>query len=136
MAPDNSLRDDFLSDLKMSAASTGSMAEVLEVLDAFCAAIQDYANNRVRCARVPGFVTNLGQEYRIVLAPATGSLEHILLRAHVPGAGLPVNLDLYDEDLERCDTKEDLQKALRSFLQRENTNDVINVMAHQSGTVT
>lgn len=132
MCPNDDLQD-FLSSLKASRAPAGSVAEVLEILDMFCAAIQQHTEKKVGCVRVPSFVTNLGQEYRIVLAPSGGEYEHVLLRAHVPASGLPVNLDLYDEDLVPCEDTAALRRALKEFLQRDNTGDVIKVLATRAG---
>jgi hypothetical protein len=119
---------EFLQVLNRSKPAPGAAAPVLEVLDEFCTAIHEYSKDRVKCLRVPGFVTNYGQEYRIILMPAGSKFEHILLRAHVPAEGFPVRLDLYDEDLLVCNGLPTLRRRLKEFLQRSNTKEVINAL--------
>jgi hypothetical protein len=103
--------------------------EVMDVLQEFCDAVATYPNGRLQCLRVPGFVTNLGQEYRIIVKSQPRNFEHLLLRAHVPSGGLPVLLDLYDEDLIPCKAIPDLRQTLLDFLNRDATTDVLRTLA-------
>lgn len=107
----------------------GPHQNVLVVLQELCDAVAQYPGGRLQCSKVPGFVTNLGQEYRIVVKPTTKPFEHLLLRAHIPASGTPIMLDLYDDDLFRCDSPAVLEQQLTSFLERDSTQDVLRTLA-------
>ena len=103
--------------------------DILKVLQDFCDAVKQFPSGNLDCWKVPGFVTNLGQEYRILVKPVSKNYEHLLIRAHVPAAGTPVMLDLYDDDLIRCNTPSDLEKNLLDFLGRPLTQNLLQDLA-------
>lgn len=98
------------------------------IISALCDYVRSHTENVVQCWPAPGYVTDLGQEYKIILKGGDPGVEHLLLRAHIPATGFPVRLDLYDEDLIECRTEDDLHQQLRMFLERETTRNVISVL--------
>ena len=119
----------FLKKLEEQPSRLAAYDEVMVVLARFGEAIEAFTKNKVACEPLPGHVTNLGQEYRITLVPQGGpAREYLLLRAHVPAAGYPVHLDLYDDDLVTCDDRDALNNALTEFLGRPATRDVIETL--------
>lgn len=117
----------FLDALRRSATPPDQAAGVLATLDQ-CDGVRQYTGGALECRRFPGFVTNLGQECRIVLR-SPGSVEHILFRAHVPASGFPVRLDLYEEDLVECRDQDTLRERLKEFLEHPTTRDAINSLS-------
>ncbi len=112
-------------------AGGGQFQAVLGIIDEFCQAIEQGAAGTLACVREPGFLTNLGQEYRVLIRTQRRQFEHILCRAHVDPAGLPTMLDLYDEDLTECDTEAVLRRELLAFLNKSTTRDVLRTLAAQ-----
>ena len=85
----------------------------LTVLKEFAESIAAATAGRVTAAVSRGYVSNLGQEWRVV-ARSDGDSAVILLRAHL-GADDTTQLDLYDEELETCDGAEALRERLKTF---------------------
>ena len=101
-------------------ASGAAVRAALAVLDEFCEAVSQYTQGKVRCQRERGFVTNLGQEWRVVIQAASGGPAQVMFRAHVPVQGFPVLLDLHEEALIDCQDEAALRAQLEQFLQDEN----------------
>lgn len=119
----------FLKKLAEQPSRGAGYDEVMAVLAKFSEAIEAFTKKKVACEALPGHVTNLGQEYRITLVPRGGpAREYLLLRVHVPAAGYPVQLDLYDDDLAGCNDEAALNNALTEFLGRAATRDVIETL--------
>ena len=99
------------------------------VIEEFCQGVAQFTDNRVNCRLVPGFATNLGQEWRVVMRAAGGGPEQVLLRAYIAPRGFPVQLDLYDEDLVECVDEDHLHQALLEFSRRETTAATLSGLA-------
>src|SRR5207249_4284966 len=83
-------------------------------------AVSKFTQGKVRITREPGFLVNVGQEYRMVLQSAAGGPAHPMFRVYIPLTGYPVNLDLHQEGLQECPTQQDLEAALEEFLRDPN----------------
>jgi hypothetical protein len=123
--------NEFLDELRATSTlrAADPSAGVLSVLDEFCEGIQSFTSNKAVCRRTRGFVTSLGQEWRIVIQSASGGPEQILLRAHVPQSGYPVKLDLYEEQLTDCPDEPALRSELKRALALSGIQDTINYFA-------
>lgn len=119
------MANEFLEVLTTGPQPAEGFQPALQILDEFCAAVEQYSQGKVACRRERGFVTNLGQEWRVVLQSRSGGPEHILFRAHVPVQGRPVTLDLYEEALVKCEDETALRAELRRFLQEPNVREQI-----------
>jgi hypothetical protein len=116
--------NEFLETLR-STSQPGANDGVLGVLDEFCQGVEAFTGGGAACQRRSGFVTNLGQEWRIVVRSAAGGPEQVLLRAHVPLQGYPVKLDLYEEQLVDCPGEAELRAGLRRALSIPGIKDTI-----------
>lgn len=120
--------DDFAAAARTDVVRA-DLGKVVQVLDEFCAGVGKGWNERVRCWRTRGFLTNLGQEWRVMMASAAGGPEHVMLRAHVAPGGFPVRLDLYEEELVECADEAALREALKRFLQDPTTRSNLELLA-------
>lgn len=59
-----------------------------------------------------GHLVSKGQEYRVVVRAPKINLVDILLRAFIPMAGFPVNLDMFAEGDASCTSEDELVDAL------------------------
>lgn len=76
----------------------------------------------------PGYVTNLGQQFRLCLGIPTRKWGETLLRAYIPSDGFPVKLDLGDEESVSCGNKQELDDAVLRFMKKpEITNRMSTV---------
>ena len=104
---------------------------VLDVLDEFCRGVAQYWQGRIECVRVPGYPTNYGQEYRIVIRSNGTGYEHTLLRAYVPVSGRPIKIDTYDYELVEYADANALKTGLELLLAKPETQDAINAYARR-----
>jgi hypothetical protein len=100
----------------------------LRVLREFCDGIEEATEGKILCTLEEGFLTNLGQEWRIMVQPGRSGPKTILLRAHVHADGFPVQLDFYDEDLVPCKDEAVLVRRLSEFLARKNTQNALSLL--------
>lgn len=122
------MENDFLKTLQKKPLKQSSEAS-LQVIDQFCQSIREYTNQKVECRRESGFVTNLGQEWRIVINPAVGGYPQVLFRAYVPLGGYPVQIDLYAGELTPCSNETALRKVLNRFLQQQTVQETIQYLS-------
>ncbi len=107
----------------------------LTVLDEFCVGIEEGTRKAVLCRLEPGFTTNQGQEYRIILRPKLSRYDRILIRAYIPVNGLDgsdVILDLYDDESRKCKNEASLREELRNFLEEESTRTTLALLSTMS----
>lgn len=97
----------------------------VEVLDEFCDGVREATSNVVFCRRERGFLTNQGQEYRIIIRSESTPYDQILLRAYVPLNGWDVILDLYDDNPKICADETTLRRELENFLEEPTTRETI-----------
>ena len=101
----------------------------MNILEDFCREVETVTQNRVTCTLVPGFTTNLGQEYRATAHSQSKNIDHILFRAHVPIDGLPLNLDFYEDQMRRCDLPTDVTSALADFARQDATRETLRLLS-------
>jgi hypothetical protein len=107
----------------------GTTDKRLEVLADFCTAISNQAKERVRCWLARGYVTNLGQEWRVMARAAEeGAPEVALLRAHLDAHGA-THLDLYGEELITCADDSQLAAELVRHVRSAEFRDLLSMMA-------
>ncbi len=122
--------NEFQTFLKKHPIKPGQSTKALKVLRSFCEAIESHTANKVQCKLERGYVSNLGQEWRVIIAPVLAA-PTILLRAHVSAGGFPVFLDLFEEEPVRCDTEKNLRENLLRFLSQGTTRETIAVLGDQ-----
>ena len=120
----------FLETLQKSTIPDNTSA-ALDILNEFCGAIRDYTGHRLECWLVPGFLVDLGQEWRVTLKPKSRDYEQILLRAYVPMDAFPTSLDLYGESLLTCSNEATLRKNLANFLKTRTVVETILFLSKQ-----
>ena len=113
----------------LNLAASPTYKDVMGLLEDFCREVETVTNLQVTCALVPGFTTNLGQEYRATVHSLKKKIDHILFRAHVPIDGLPVNFDFYEDEMRRCDQVSDVSKALESFAGSDATRETLRLLS-------
>lgn len=67
---------------------------------------------------VPGFHANMGQQLRVIVRIPAKQFQDTLFRAYIPEMGMPIYLDLYGEEPERCEDFQELQGKVLDFLGR------------------
>lgn len=102
--------------------------QVMGLLNEFCGDVERVTNGQLTCALVPGFVTNLGQEWRVTVHSVPKNIDHILFRVHVPVGGVPTWLDFYEEQLVECLTADDVQQRLQAFAQSPVATETIQTL--------
>jgi hypothetical protein len=122
------MANEFL-DVLSSAPAVREDPAALAVLDEFCDGIRAFTGERVLCWREPGFITNLGQEWRVLLKPAVRDYQQVLLRAHVPVDAFPVHLDLYEEAMVVCADAASLREQLKRFLQQSSVRETLTYLS-------
>ena len=66
----------------------------------------------------PGFQASSGQQLRVNVRIPSKQFRDTLFRAYIPADGMPITLDLYGEEPERCGDLEELQQKVLDFLLR------------------
>ena len=89
-----------------------------DVAQGICEALSKDKSAQLDVELEPGFMTNLGQQYRLRLRIPARKWEETLLRAYIPSGGFPVSLDLGDEQPEACDDKSQLDESILRFMNR------------------
>lgn len=113
----------FLEALRQGAGPDEVYQKALAVLDEFCKDIDDYTNHSASCERERGYVTEFGQEWRVVLrASEGGRYPQVMFRAYVPAGGFPVQLDLHETGLTSCEDEPALRKQLEDFVRDPNVH--------------
>ncbi|MBI2301618.1 MAG: hypothetical protein HYU66_22175 [Armatimonadetes bacterium] len=102
----------------------------LAVLKQFAESIRAATGGRVVAGLKRGYVTNLGQEWRVVLCPSEGGMEVVLLRAHLP-VGEETYLDLYDAELVKVGSPSALEGQLKAFAGSAAAKDNLRVLQQQ-----
>jgi len=115
----------FIDVLNRTQPPADERQPALDLLDQFCAAIQQKWAGRIECRRVTGYPTNYGQEYRVVIRSMRTGYEHTLLRAYIPANARGMKLDLYDYTMLDCPDVPALEAALAMFLAKPETQDAI-----------
>jgi hypothetical protein len=113
----------------LSTTTSPARKDVMSLLEEFCSEVDAVTKKQVTCSLVPGFMTNLGQEYRATAHSQKTSIDHILFRAHVPLDGLPLNFDFYEDEMRRCDQVNDVSKALADFASRDATRETLRLLS-------
>jgi hypothetical protein len=101
----------------------------MKLLEEFCEEVITATQQQVSCALTPGFTTSLGQEYRATVHSQKKGIDHILFRAHVPFNGLPLNFDFYGDEMRRCDTVDDVERALADFAHMDTTRETLRLLS-------
>ncbi|HRF58614.1 MAG TPA: hypothetical protein PLH94_01715 [Fimbriimonadaceae bacterium] len=79
----------------------------------------------------PGFQTQYGQQFRLVLTNQAQRFEHVLCRFYVPLEGTPVSLDLDGDTIREFSTAEEAGDELLRGLDREDTRGYLVGMLRQ-----
>lgn len=124
-------RNPFAERIAAQAPDQPPGSRALAILDEFCHGVREGTEGRVRCWLERGFITGLGQEWRVMFASANDGPEQIMLRAHVPVGDFPVLLDVYAEELVKCSDEDALRSALGDFLDEPVTRDNLALLARQ-----
>jgi hypothetical protein len=66
----------------------------------------------------PGFQARMGQQLRVNVRIPSKQFRDTLFRAYIPDDGVPIYLDLYGEEPERCSNSQELQEKILDFLRR------------------
>ncbi|MGD0090208.1 MAG: hypothetical protein ABSE73_09830 [Planctomycetota bacterium] len=114
----------FVAALGQPRSQNSKYDEALGRLRQFCEAIKLYGRPALECRLEPGANTNYGLEYKVVVV--TPSYTYPLLRAYVPFDGIPIKLNLNDEQLHECQDTTELDNKLVEFLKRQTTRDVLD----------
>ncbi|MBM3498394.1 MAG: hypothetical protein FJX74_06950 [Armatimonadetes bacterium] len=101
--------------------------DALAVLDEFCKLVE--AKTGVKCQLVRGYLVNIGQEWKVMMAAATGGPEYVMLRAYIPATGDTVHLDLYAEELAEARNAEELRVRLEAFVSEPVTQENLRLLA-------
>ncbi len=64
----------------------------------------------------PGFQATMGQQQRVIIRIPAKNYRDTLFRAYIPTGGMPIHLDLYGEEPERCGDLPELQHKILDFL--------------------
>jgi hypothetical protein len=113
----------------LSTTASPTRQSVMEQLEDFCHEVSAVTAQKVDCLLVPGFITNLGQEYRATAHSQKSNIDHILFRAHVPLDGLPVNFDFYGDEMIPCEHVSDVAKALARFADQNSTRETLRLLS-------
>ena len=119
----------FLDALTRSPQPSEKFQEPLKILDEFCDAVRDYTEGRAKAWRERGFVTNYGQEWRIMLQSTSGGPEQPMFRAYVPAGGYPAGLDLHQAEVTEYPDGDSIRKALVQFLEDPSVKEQIRYFA-------
>lgn len=124
-------KNEFLDLLRSGLEAPIDFTRPLQVLQQVSEAIGKNLSPGLVCLLEPGFTTNLGQEWRLVIE-SPPHWTHIVLRAHVPINGYPVQLDLYEEELIRCIDEAALRLELENFIKRPEIIEMIRYFSSKS----
>jgi hypothetical protein len=116
----------FFDILSRAQAPADLRKPAVDVLEEFCKGIEQFWSGKLECGLVPGYPTNYGQEYRVVIKSVRSGYEHTLLRAYIPATGRQMKLDFYDYEMTECPDAGALKDALELFLAKPETRDAIN----------
>lgn len=108
---------------------SGDRKRIMDLLEQFCTEVKEVTQGKVTCSLIPGFLTNLGTEYRATIRSQGQGSDHILFRAHVPTQGLPLYFDFYEEEMKTCDTIEKVGAALADFAQLDSTREALRLLS-------
>jgi hypothetical protein len=114
------MSNSFLDVLRAAPPLPDLRAPAIALLREMADAITQFQQG-VKCDVVPGFKTNMGQEYRVVISSSATGYEHTLLRAYLPLNGFPAKLDLYDFSMIDVADAPQLEAVLKDFLQKPET---------------
>lgn len=103
----------------------------LAVLQQFADSIPVVTHDAVRAAVQPGYTTNLGQEWKLIVQSKRGGPEVTLFRAHLP-LGSETYLDLYDDELITVPTPEELTQRLQQFAQSDAARSNLRVLMQRA----
>jgi hypothetical protein len=120
--------NEFAQVLKDAKIPDRILQRPLQILEEFCAGVEEATEDKLNCTLESGFITELGQEWRVMARSSNMTDGYILLRAHVPGDGFPVQLDFYDEELIPCANESALRKSLTNFLKQKTTQNNLTLL--------
>ncbi|MCX7043908.1 MAG: hypothetical protein NTX50_00285 [Candidatus Sumerlaeota bacterium] len=112
--------------------------------DQIISALQQVADNlndelsthKIKAALESAFITDLGQQFKLILSLSESQYSVILFRAYVAADGTKVSFDFYDEDLTPCSSDEDdIYKAVNDFLMRPATLSQIKQLIDYSNRI-
>jgi len=89
-----------------------------EIAEGIREALSKGAAGQLDVVLEPGYVTNLGQQYRLRLGIPARKWEETLLRAYIPSEGFPIKLDLGDEEPVTCGDRKQLDDAVLRFMKK------------------
>lgn len=99
-----------------SANIAQDFEEVLKKLREFAGAIEKSLGQGAEVLLESGHRVNMGQQYNVVIRIPRLGLRDVLFRAYVPFDGLPVRLDLFEDERPTCPSIADLEETLIQFL--------------------
>lgn len=134
MAPPPGNENEFSDIVRNIGAQPAQAPVALTVLQSFCQGIEQGSGGAVRCWLERGYLTNLGQQWRVMVRGGEQGQPQVLLRAYVPDRTPPVaTLDLYDEAPIACDDEATLRAQLKRFLGDAGTQANLRLLASSPG---
>ncbi len=101
-----------------SVSDTGDYREALAQLEGFAVALATYLGGTSRVTVEAGFLTNLGQQFRMHVQVPSRSFQENLFRAYIPVDGFPVTLEFSDAETAETRDVVQLRDAIVDFLRR------------------
>jgi len=103
-------------------SSSDPYQESYEWLKEIARSIQDQLNSNlstpppITVEIEPGFQANMGQQLRVIIRIEKKQFRDTLFRAYIPNNGLPIHLDLYGEEPDVCNSRDELEEKVLAFL--------------------
>lgn len=109
--------------IDFSAAASDPYGQSYEALKQIADSLQRKLNQgfpaeAIKVEIEPGFQANMGQQLRVNVRIPDKNFRDTLFRAYIPQDGVPIYLDLYGEEPDRCDSEQELQEKVLDFLRR------------------
>ena len=109
--------------LNFSTIANDPFGQSYEALKEIAGSIERKLNDGLPDATIkveiePGFQAEIGQQLRINIRIPGKQFRDTLFRAYIPAGGMPVLLDLYGEEPEKCSDLGELEQKILEFLLR------------------
>lgn len=109
--------------IDFSTSASDPYGQSYEALKQISGSIERKLNDGLQGAPIrlevePGFQASMGQQLRVNVRIPSKQFRDTLFRAYIPVDGVPIYLDLYGEEPERCGNLQDLQENILDFLRR------------------
>ena len=101
---------------------------IRKIADGIRNALSKGRPGKLEVALEPGYLTNMGQQFRLRLSIPARKWEETLLRAYIPVDGFPVKLDLGEEEPVPCRDTAELEQAVLKVLKKPEIDSRLTIV--------